>query len=344
MTIVRAIALLVAVSGVTLGAGAVIGKAVLVHAAEEKARHIVNGLNVRDQSIDTAAIQVTHQVHRWYAQDILVDGPPLLFRLRPYLTHDLVPAIFRLPQGLIDTLYAEGECDSAARTLGYILETTGIRSRQLNIVNRFVGGHSVVLARFPDGREVMLDPHFGIVPQLDGELLSPEKAREASMVANPHGDIWHELAPTSDDWFYRKFEHAVFAVQDTGLDIAVPVKLPEGRPLALGRRDGDSGDVRRDGSSHDMTPYWHYLGHKYDRGWTRVLQFAQDTRVEIGLTEPVDAELITTDALPRIDGDTLVYVVAADESLAFVDGLAKRDWTRLKSYRDIDYILFEPVP
>ena len=93
-----------------------------------------------------------------------------------------------------------------------------------------------------------------------------------------------------------------------------------------------------------MTPYWHYLGHKYDRGWTRILKFAQDTRVEIGLTEPVDAGLITTDARPRIDGDTLTLVVAAGESLAFVDGLAKRDWTRLKSYQDIDYILFEPAP
>ena len=279
MKVARAFALVVAVSGVTLGAVAVIGKAVLVHAGEEKVRHIVNGLNVRDQSIVMVAIQLTRQVHRWYAQENLVDGPPLLFRLRPYLTHDLLPAMFRLPQGLIDTLYAEGECDNAARTLIYLLETTGIRSHQLNIVYRFASGHSVVLARFPDGREVMLDPHFGIVPQLDGELLSPEKAHEASMAATPHGDIWQELAPTSDDWFYRKFEHAVFSAQHTGLDIVIPVRLLDGKPLALGRRDGNSWDVRHDGESHGMTSYLTYLGHKHDRGWSRVLEFAQDTSV-----------------------------------------------------------------
>ena len=75
MTIVKAIALLVAVSGVTLGAGAFIGKAVLVHAGEEKVRNIVDGLAVGDQSIDTVAIQATRQVHHWYTQDSLVDDP-----------------------------------------------------------------------------------------------------------------------------------------------------------------------------------------------------------------------------------------------------------------------------
>ena len=114
-------------------------------------------------------------------------------------------------------------------------------------------------------------------------------------------------------------------MQNTGLDIEVQVKLTDNKPIALGRRDGHTRDVRRDGLSHGMTSYWIYLGHKYDRGWTRVLQFTQDTRVEIGLTEPVNSGFITTSTRPRIEGDTLVYVVAAGESLAFVDGLAKRD-------------------
>ena len=262
--------------------------------------------------------------HRWYVQDSLAKSPPLLWRLRPYLTHDYVPAIFRLPEGLIDTLYATGLCDSAARTLGYILEATGIQSSQLNIVNRFAGGHSVVLARFADGREAMLDPHYGIVPRLDGKLISASRALETSRKADLGGGIWHKVAPTSDDRFYEKFEYAVFSVQNTGMDIKVRVELTDDMPIALGQRDGDSEDVRRDGLAHGMTSYWIYLGHKYDRGWTRVLEFAQDTRVEIGLMEPVNAGFITTDARPEIEGNTLVYVVAGGGSLAFVDGLAKR--------------------
>ena len=339
----RILLLLLLICTLVLGAAAVIGKALLVHTANAKAHHIIDKLRVDDQSIDTIAIELTRQVHGWYSERKLQENPPLLWRLRPYLTHSIVPAIFRLPEGLIDTVYAEGLCDSAARTLGYILEATGIQTSQLNIVNRFSGAHSVVLARFPDGREAMLDPLYGIVPQLNGRLLSPNRALEVSRKSDRGGSIWHSLAPSSTDSFYRTFEHAVFAVQNTTLDIEVQVKLTDNKPIALGRRDGAVRDVKRDGLSQGMTSYLGYLGHKYDRGWTRILRFTQDTRVEIGLTELVNADFITTSRRPRIEGDTLVYVVAAGESLAFVDGLAKRDWSKMKSYQDIDYILFEPA-
>ena len=170
-----------------LGIGGVIGKAELARTADERAWQVINGLKIDGQSVDTIAIELTRQVHSWYVHNRLVENPPLLWRLRPYLTHDYVPGVFRLPEGLIDTLYSEGVCDSAARTLGYILKATGIQSSQLNIVNRFAGGHSVVLARFPDGREAMLDPLYGIVPRLDGELLSPSRAFEASRNADLGG-------------------------------------------------------------------------------------------------------------------------------------------------------------
>ena len=339
----RTIALLAAVASVTLGVGAVIGKAFLVHAAEEKARQVINGLRVHDQSIDAVAIELTREVHRWWTTNSYAESPPLLWRLRPYLTHDYVPAIFRLPEGVIDTLHAEGLCDSAARTLGYILEAADIQSDQLNIVNRFAGAHSVVLARFPDGREAMLDPLYGIVPQVDGELISPDRAFEASKNPGFGGDIWRKLAPTSDDRFYEMFEHAVFSVQNTTLEIDVEVRLTDNESIALGQRDGSAVDVQRAGLSRGLTSSWTYLGHKYDRGWTRVLRFPQGTRVEIGLTEPVNSGFITTSTRPRIEGDALVYTVAAGESLAFVDGLAERDWTKLKSYQDVDYIHFGPA-
>ena len=200
----RILLLLILSCTLLLGVGAVIGKTVLARTAAEKARQVIDGLHVDDQSIDTVAIELTRQVHSWYVERNLPESPPILWRLRPYLTHQFVPAIFRLPEGLIDTVYAEGLCDSAARTLGYILEATGIQSSQLNIVNRFAGAHSVVLARFPDGREAMLDPLYGIVPRLNGELLSPSKALEASKNSDLGGDICHKLAPTSIDRFYQK--------------------------------------------------------------------------------------------------------------------------------------------
>lgn len=326
-----------------LGGGAVAGKTALERAATAKAQEILGKLQAERQPPERLALALTRQVHVWYSKNRTIENPSLLWRLKPYLTHELVPEVFRLPAGLIDTLYVEGICDDATRTLGYILGEAGIESRQLNIVNRFSGAHSVLLAHFPDGREVILDPLYGIVPQLNGVLLSPEDAQEASKAIDASETLWHKLAPTSNDSFYRDFTHAVFAAQNAGLEIEVPVSLNGEEAIVLGRPDGDSQDVHKDGLSRSLTHYWTYLGHKHDRGWIRVLVFAQDTRMEIGLVDPVNADFITTDARPNIEGNVLTYEVGAGQSLRFVDGLAKRDWTRLKSYQDIDYIRFEPL-
>ena len=316
------------------------GKLALVIVADSKARRIVSELAVDDQSLDAMAVELTRQVHIWYQQNHIVEEPPLLWRLRPYLTHELIPSVFRLPVGAIDTLYVEGMCDAAARTLAYILKAAGIEGSQLNIVNRFTGAHTVVLARFSDGRETMLDPLYGVLPKHNGELLSPGRAFE---IAATIGGVWQELSPHTRLRFYQHPEHAVFAEQNAGLEIEAPVHLEAGGELVLGRADGDSHDVHVDGWMHNLTHLWTYLGHKHDRGWVRIFTFAQDTRVEIGLTEPVNAGFITTDIAPRIEGNKLVYEVPAGKSLRFVDGYAKRDWARLKSYQDIDYIRFEPI-
>ncbi|TVR06210.1 MAG: hypothetical protein EA385_16065, partial [Salinarimonadaceae bacterium] len=49
---------------------------------------------------------------------------------------------------------------------------------------------------------------------------------------------------------------------------------------------------------------------------------------------------LTTSKQPEIDGDKIVYRVAAGETLTFTDGEAGRDWRRLRSYQDIDSITF----
>ena len=344
MKLIRRLLLATFAGILLLGGGAMAGKIALERAAATKAREVLRELQTEGQSADRLALALTQRIHVWYLQNRVIENPPLLWRLKPYLTHDLMPAVFRLQSGSIDTLYVEGLCDDAARTLGYVLKEAGIESRQLNIINRFTGAHAVLLARLPDGREVMLDPLYGIVPMRDGTLLSPSEAHDASKNADADSELWHQLAPTASVSFYQSFEHAIYAVQDAGLEIEIPISLSGDQAIALGRRDGESEDVSSDGLSHNLTGHLTYLGHKYDRGWNRVLVFAQDTRMEIGLVEPPNGGFITTDVEPQIDGNKLIYEVAAGTSLRFVDGLAKRDWTKLKSYQDIDYIRFEPVP
>ena len=319
------------------------GKLALEAAADTRAQSIANELLAGDQPLDAIAVELTRRVHGWYQQKSAVEEPPLLWRLRPYLTHEVLPEPFRLPEGVIDTLYAEGMCDDAVRTLVYILGALGIKGEQLNIVNRFTGAHSVVLAFLPNGREVMLDPTYGVVAKYKGELVSPGRAFLIAGHQTGGVEVWHALTPLARLGFYRHPEHAVFAVQNAGLEIVASVHLGASGRLLLGQADGDTRDVHVDGFNNQLTHLWTYLGHKYDRGWVRVLTFAQDTRLKIGLVEPIESGFITTDVEPRIEGKTLIYDVSAGQSLRFVDGLAKRDWTRLRSYQDIDYIIFEPM-
>ena len=322
-----------------LAAVALVAKAELERAGEANAQRVVQDLGLQGRTDEQAAVALTRQVHLWYRGGRTVTDPPLLWRLRPYLTHPLLPEAFRLPPGLIDSLYAEGMCDSAARTLTYILAQVGIESRQLNVVQRFSGAHSAVVARFAGGREVLLDPLYGVVPRIAGALVSPQAVHSA-----PQGAVrWESLAPTSEDRFYAAFERAVFGLAGSDLEIEAPVDLQPRQVLRLGRADGGTRDVHREGMLQGLTHLWTYLGHRYDRGWTRVMRFNRDTRVTIGVVGTVNPRFVTTDVPPRIDGDRLVYEVAAGDALRFSDGAARRDWTKLRSYQSIDWILFEAL-
>ena len=98
-----------------------------------------------------------------------------------------------------------------------------------------------------------------------------------------------------------------------------------------------------DGIAHGLSSYWGYLGHRYDRSWQRVINFSQDTRMIIGLIDAPDERFVTTQMRPTVSGNELIYEVPAGRSLRFVDGNAGRDWLRLRSYQEIDYIRFEPL-
>jgi hypothetical protein len=72
-------------------------------------------------------------------------------------------------------------------------------------------------------------------------------------------------------------------------------------------------------------------------------RWPQDTRMTIGLVEPLNEKFITTKLNPTIQGKELIYEIAAGDSLFFYDGIARRDWIRLRSNQDVDYIRFEPL-
>ena len=316
-------------------------KELIEYSGRLAARKVIASAQVVAKEPDALAVELTRLVHIAYRNTDPQTEVPFLWRLRPYLTHDLLPEFLRVKSGALDAIYFEGQCDGAARTLQFLLNEANLTADQFNIVRQSDSGHAVTIVEFSDGREAMLDPLFGVVPEQNGRLLSPIEARKLVSEGVPADQIWKKLAPTSDEGFYSRFDTAVFARQGAGLDIESVITLDKTGSLILGEPDGKIGDVIRDGELHGLTAYWHYIGNRYDRGWRRIFNFAQDTRMIIGLMAHPDERFITTEKRPKIHDNELIYEMAAGESLRFNDGDARRDWIRLRSYQDVDYIRFE---
>lgn len=315
------------------------------HGARTAAQDIISDArkNADSEEPQVLAIELARIIHSLYLRSDPSLAPPFLWRLRPYLTNRLLPEYARFQDGAIDALYVQGICDSAARTLAYLLNEAELESQQLNIVNNFAGAHSVVLVEFPDGQSSMLDPFYGVYPEHDGMMLSPSEAREMARRGEPTESIWKPLSEDAQVGFYQRFGDAVFAPQGAGLVIEVEVNLAEHETIRLGEKNGRYDDVMSDGVAHGLSSYWGYLGHRYDRSWQRVIKFSQDTRMIIGLFDTPDKRFFTTQMRPKLRDNELIYEVPAGMSLRFVDADAKRDWLRLRSYQEIDYIRFEPL-
>lgn len=333
--------------GIVLGALLAIpasAKLLIEWQADRAARELLGSLNANgQQQAVTAATLRVHQAFLASARDR--QPMPLLQRVRPYLTHPLLPSMLRVEEGAIDALYTRGLCDSAARTLAFALNHSELQvaATQLNMVNPY-GGHSVTEVRTPAGEVWLLDPLYAVAPQQEGRLIGALRARDMARLDTPMDELWLALAPTSTLDFYQHFDQVSMARQGEPLRIDIHVKLAPGQHVTLGQIDNDTNDVYRDGARLGWTSYLTYLGSKYDRSWQRALTFHQDTEVAFNLTSKPDPRFITTDIKPVIDGQRVIYRMREGQQLAFIDGAARRDWLRFKSYQDVDAIVFKALP
>lgn len=116
----------------------------------------------------------------------------------------------------------------------------------------------------------------------------------------------------------------------------------EDKPLYLGKIDEQDRDVYTAGAHHNMTPFWHYMGHKYDRSWIRTLRASEDIKLEITLTSPVEEGIITSSPLPIINGNKMTWTLKKGDHITFTDGNAQISWKRLNSYIGVDQISILP--
>lgn len=289
---------------------AVLPKFLIEFAAGREADRRIALLLAYSDSQQTFLIAASRLVHAAYVKAQTDPRPGLLMRLRPYLTNNILPRPIRVQPGAIEILEMDGFCDAAARTLAFLLRREGLDAAQFNIVSPH-GGHVVVEVR-DSGETYMLDPLYGVVPMMEGRILSPPEAREAAAKQLP----WQLLlSSTANPAYYYEFEKAVFARQGGGLTITTTIRLEPGAELILGSIDGDDLDVALAGIKKSLTPYWQYIGSRYDRSWRRRLKFEQDTLVTIVLTEDVNRRFLNITPAPEIDGRTLTVRVGAGQTL-----------------------------
>lgn len=268
---------------------------------------------------------------------------PFLLRISPYLTHELMPEALRIKLGAIEVVYLEGVCDSVARRLNFILNSAGYTSSQFNIISP-TGGHSVSLTKIPSGQLMILDPYFGAVPIWNGRAIGPSVLKKLANQGVPSEEIWQPFDSNSNLSFYNEYRHFSMAEQGQPQTLEVPVKLEQGESFSLGANDNSAADVETAGVARRWSPYWQYMGHRYDRGWERVISFQQKTRVTFSLIGTANVDFITSQITPTaIQDNLLIYELDAGQALHFRDGLAKRDWMTMKSFQDVDSILFEAI-
>lgn len=266
----------------------------------------------------------------------------LLLRLRPFLTHASLPDLLRVERGAIETLYLDGYCDSAARVLAFLLRGNGIDARQINLIGFSGQAHSLVRARRGDGSAFLLDPHTGLVPVAEGRLLSAAEIRERLEAGAAAEEVWQPVTEKAAyNSIYDDFSSIRLSEQSAPFEWRVSLDLGDRDRLRLGALDGSDQGTGEAAAAAGLGIYWHYLGHRYDRGWTRVLVPQQRVRITFTLTDTPRKGIITTDTAPRIEGRDIVYEVEAGQPLRFHDGRASIGLRSLNSYIPVDSILVE---
>ncbi len=334
--ILKLLTLLFLISAAVSLAGWLAARQLLISKAEEKVFALARNAHAKsDQTKDDKVTALTAEIFRqFHHQD---PGEIPLYRLRPYLTNSRLPSWVRLPDGVMETLLEKGYCDNAARMLAFALRQENINSVQWNMVSPGMA-HSALLVTMPDGRKILADPFYGYIT-----ADPPYKTQARLKAGEEFSAAFSPLGLKSEPGFYKAFTN--ISMSAAGQDLRLESTLPplHGEPLILGTLDGSDLDVKQDGANKNLTPFWHYAGHKYNREWVRVLKTAEPVTISMDL---LDAPGDTSFAIPEpiVNGKVLTWTLRPGETLTFRDGAAKFSIQRMNSYIGIDRIIISPAP
>jgi hypothetical protein len=178
-----------------------------------------------------------------------------------------LPALIRLPIGLLEAATGPGECSGQMRGLVYLLSRQGIEARQFDIFAPTFT-HTAMQAHI-GGRWVLLDPYLGVAyRRADGQLAGFADIR-ANLPALTPVPLFAGRPPRIAG-FYDRLDRAVGAF--SGDQIRIPIWI-DGRnlPLSLGDRDGLTADVERKAVALKVGAAASYLGPRTGSGMDRQL-------------------------------------------------------------------------
>ena len=142
---------------------------------------------------------------------------------------------------------------------------------------------------------------------------------------------------------YETFQDVELSVQGAEFEWSVTLDLGGRNHLQLGVLDGLSAGTGDAAAKEKLGVHWNYLGHRYDRGWTRTLVAAQATKITFYLVDDPRPGIITSDQQPTIRGRAVTYVLEKDEALKLHDGRATISILSLNSYISVDAIKIEAL-
>ena len=306
----------------------------IISKAKTKAIEILNVAKASEDEI----LFITQHVHEVFNNNRKTKNFPILFRLRPFLSNERLPGFIKLPDGVIETIYPFGWCDNAARMTQFIFAQDGVETEQWNMVTP-TGAHAALQASY-NGTNVFIDPFYGVLPKnKKGDYINAEQAKKEAQKGR---DVFNAIADTSTKKFYTNFDRVMMAAQGNLLEIDAQLII-KGEEVVLGKVDGTSKDVHKAGVRNKISPHWTYLGHRYDRSWSRAFSVSEPSRVTFTLTKEPSKKIITSNKKPEISGKKLTWVLGEGEKLIFKDGNAGFLWGDLKSYIEVDQITVTPL-
>ena len=331
--------------GIILVCAAAVGAWFAKSSIESNADKNIEGFMQKAQAYEApeafmmnATLYVFEQLQQ--KQESAADNP--WASLKPYVTCAMLPSFLRTSEGTFDAAHLQKTEKSAAGMLSYILEKRGINAIPWRILAP-KGIKTAVAASLGDGTYRYLDPFSGVVAMFENEvLIGPYAAREIMMNGIHHQKVFVKLTEAADPSFYEDFAHTMMAPPGYRLDVNVAAPVFD-EPIVLGAVDGNSDDVAQATAELDLTPFFDYIGQKHEAGIQRTVHFTDPARVTLVLTDAYDADKMTANIEPKVEGNKLIFEVPEDQALIFDDAKVATSWSDKKSHTPIDQLIIEKL-